>query len=73
MLCFACDPSLQADNVRLFWNLPSQKSKAVTHDCYEELSWKKNDKLSAGYEFISVPREMNTSGAFHFFYTVDGR
>ncbi|XP_067951516.1 glycogen debranching enzyme-like [Watersipora subatra] len=72
-LCYACDPSLQAENVRLFWNLAKIPSKRNSVDAeYKELIWKKNDIISEGYEFITKPQTVEASGTFHFYYTLDG-
>lgn len=64
---------LQPEDVRLFWNYPQTPTSGTDFDNYCEIEWLKNSTVSEGYDFITVEREIDTAGTYHFFYTIDGR
>lgn len=70
-LSFSCDAGLQADTVRLFWNYKSSGKGKLER--YTELTWKKNDTVSEGFDYITDEVEITSAGSFHFYYTTDGR
>ena len=70
-LSFSCDPLLQADTVRLFWNYKS--CNKVRTERYTELTWQQNDTVSEGFDYITTEVTVSLAGTFHFYYTTDGR